>query len=532
MGYNKFITKTGNTLLDLTDATVEANNLTKDIVAYDKSGNRVIGTLEHRLQEKAATENGVVEADEGFYGLSKVSVNVPKPTGNLEITENGDYDVSEKASVSVNISSDSFTINGIIEEYKVAAGETVNAGDFVEFINQLGGYTLSNSSISNIDACELAVNKVFIAYSSSANSNKGIATILELTESDIIVGNAYNFSSYPVSKVACVTLTENKVLLGYSRYNSSSSRPSATLAIVLTISGNEIIALGAEKEIEEGGNVALVKADATTALLSYASTNGGTVDVGLSINESTITKFNTTGDYYGTYKTKFSRLSDSTAIAATYRYFSPTTYYYFYPVSIGQKSITISSNVYYIEGGGTDYDYAVIRLSDSTFIAIYSDSDTNTNAVLLSVEEGTIVQRHKLTNICDTKIFSEVVGVAVDTNKVIVVGTRSTTDRTGTAVLLTVNNDTITKEDLLTFDTNASSYFKALSLSENKATVFYNNGIGKCITIDSSSGNLEIDNSNMGIRIKPAVSRLHNVGIAKTSGTDGELVEVYCVNNN
>lgn len=61
------------------------------------------------LQEKTATENGEVVADEGYDGLGKVAVNVPipegyiKPTGTKTITENGTHDVSGYASAEVNV---------------------------------------------------------------------------------------------------------------------------------------------------------------------------------------------------------------------------------------------------------------------------------------------------------------------------------------------------------------------------------------------------------------------------------------------
>lgn len=69
------------------------------------------------LQEKTATENGDVTADEGYDGLSKVVVNVPvpdgyvKPDGALTVTANGTYDVTDYASVSVSVS------GGTVEEY-------------------------------------------------------------------------------------------------------------------------------------------------------------------------------------------------------------------------------------------------------------------------------------------------------------------------------------------------------------------------------------------------------------------------------
>lgn len=45
MAYNKFIKKDGTVMLDLTDTTVSAETLSKDITAVDKYGNKIVGTL-------------------------------------------------------------------------------------------------------------------------------------------------------------------------------------------------------------------------------------------------------------------------------------------------------------------------------------------------------------------------------------------------------------------------------------------------------------------------------------------------------
>lgn len=146
MPYNKIIYK-NNTLIDLTGDSVSRETLARGVTAHDKAGNPIVGEANFpiTLQEKSITQNGEYTPDTGYDGFSKVNVNVADipatlqektatpttsqqsitpdsgyeglskvtinaipsqyiiPTGELEITENGSYDVTEKASVKVNV---------------------------------------------------------------------------------------------------------------------------------------------------------------------------------------------------------------------------------------------------------------------------------------------------------------------------------------------------------------------------------------------------------------------------------------------
>lgn len=98
--------------IDTTDANATSSDVLVGKTCY-VNGEKVVGTKVDsgegttiKLQEKTVTDNGTYTADDGYDGLSKVTVNVPKgttPTGTKDITSNGTHDVTNYASVNVNV---------------------------------------------------------------------------------------------------------------------------------------------------------------------------------------------------------------------------------------------------------------------------------------------------------------------------------------------------------------------------------------------------------------------------------------------
>lgn len=179
------------------------------------------------LQDKETTptkEVQVVVADKNYDGLSKVIVNpIPDeyiiPNGELEIIQNGTYDVSSKASAKVNVPMPTGTIditeNGLhnvkdkefanvnVPEKTLGTKTITSNGTYKASDDGLDGYSEVNVSTSGVD-----INEYFSDTISYGNYNNGgwEKSILKFRSPLKVEGtNAdYMFYKYPFSELPLI----------------------------------------------------------------------------------------------------------------------------------------------------------------------------------------------------------------------------------------------------------------------------------------------------------------------------------------
>lgn len=169
-------------------------------------------------------------------------------------------------------------IKGIVEEAK--AKGIVKAGDFVKLINTAGTSEIKENPIQGtfsygIKGVALSENKVFLLFGHNQNALK--AVICDINDKEILMGEVYTIQSgsYAGSynTFDIVKLTENKVFIRYNYYNNGF----LANGTICTISGRNI-SIGTRTQISStkesgrnGGMVALSESKVLNILNEYGA---------------------------------------------------------------------------------------------------------------------------------------------------------------------------------------------------------------------------------------------------------------------
>jgi hypothetical protein len=201
---------------DTSDATATEETILDGFSAY-VNGEKVVGTKTFNLQEKTVkTKQSTVVPDEGYDGLSKVDINIE---GELKITDNGTQDVTNYASVSVEVEKGVFpegelavTENGVHDVTNYASVSVKVAGATGEnllqtFIEKRGMEKLYNyiksddpeilDCLAAVDTSKVTTTNSMFSYSSLACNSIPVFDVSGVTDASYMFAYAEWMTTIP-----------------------------------------------------------------------------------------------------------------------------------------------------------------------------------------------------------------------------------------------------------------------------------------------------------------------------------------------
>jgi hypothetical protein len=463
------------------------------------------------LQTKTAIANGTYTADDGFAGIGEMFVDVPTDT-----TE--EWDGSFTVEGEPTTGDEGLILNGIIKQYKVNAGENVNAGDFVEFVNKWGSGEFSTAS-SHITACKLDENKVLVAYR-DVGSKQGTAVVLTISGTSVTVGTPTVIHSKSTEYIRLATLSNNKVFCAYYAYTNSAYDG---LVSLFTIDGTSISATEGEKLSTSSLVVwsAVALSDSKVLLCTSAGSSVCT------ISGTTITNGTFTTSFKGVSTMSAVALSDS-KVLAVYGDDGNSNYGTAVVLTVNGTSVTVGTKKVFKSAAINGI--SAVALANSKVLVTYCNSDGSIygTAVVLTVNGSTVTvaTAHAFSN----AVTSSPKIIALSENKALVAYRDGS--QYGTAVVLTVDGSTVSNGSSTIFNSGSTAYIDLVAISSNSAFAVYDaDGVSRYTSLVVDGTTITCSDES-GTFVKPATSALVPTGVAKTSGAEGETVEVYCVPTN
>lgn len=470
------------------------------------------------------------------------------PEDEITITENGTYDVSEKNTAIVNVSSGSeenIDANAEVREFELI-GDSVVPGDFITYYNTYSKLNSTSGSCYNHLSCvKLNDTTLFIAHAYGSNY-KLYCTIAALSSSNSII--SYTTHSLNTTEKICYTglsctlIDENKILITHGDYDNKYLYGTIVVVDGTTISSNTTTIIQ-DYEGVCSSRPYCITLDTNKALVAYRESDTYARVCVLSINSTSISKgenssINVSSNGAGKpcYEiVDLIKLSSTKALVVHYGKMlndSPTqllcsivsvsgTNTHCYQASV------ISNNVY-----STLYTACCTLLSDNK-VVVFNEQSNRYYATVLTVGTTTVSQVDYLipTNWRSAAINFESC-VLMNSDKIFVI-----TIIDGIPIYFIIefieDNISCTSCYLLNkINGKQIDNIECVKLDENKILLVHDLGNYLCYTTYDgikvkkyfrSTSNANTTNTN------DVFSEI--IGIAKTGGDASDIIEVYAIPN-
>lgn len=437
----------------------------------------------------------------------------------------------------------SATVNGTLRSYQVNDGAEIEAGDFVEFVHKHGAGEIEANATSRVCARLMPNNRVAVLY--YVNTTYKIA-ILSFNGNSLVTGESYTLPT--ASYAAMDILSENELFVSYTVDSTG------IYSTVLSVSGTTITEKIASTLCENAYTYSALTCDKIAdgkVLLHFVDKHSSTYSDGLSylrievtnstISYGTITEIfrgysNYDSDGYGSeqylnYKPFSAKIANG-VIACSFAYqYSYNNQY----VSSGQShsGSKYYTNIYitkftdgnYTTGIGTAFsgscESIVIASINDTRIAIASSSKLYTYDL-----SGTVLSRKGYVSVKSTlnNLGKSAMTLASENKLIFCTGSTFRVYNVASSTPALLYSATIPM-------TGTTNHVSVVPYSETSGLIVREGSTCSFMVYElTDTGVTFISNTNTtnGTFIKPATSSLYNVGVAKSAGTAGQTIQVYC----
>lgn len=455
-------------------------------------------------------------------------VKITDKSGIVLQTANKHLDDDVFVTVDESIMGGGVEINGLIEEYKVYAGETINAGDFVDFITNVFKQLNSTkqSYYSSTASCVLLEpNKVFIAHGYN-NTAYLAGTIIQINGTEMTATTTkLDSTTYSMlMSSSCVLLEPNKVFIAHGYGNGSAY----LYGTIVTIDGTTMTATSTQLDSTTysgyGQSCVLLEPNKVFIANQYSSDKylyGIIVEIDGTSMTATLKKLNSSSN--SCYYVPSCVLLENNKVFIAHAFASENLYGTI--VTIDGTNMTTTSNKLDSKSNACSFygPSCVLLESNKVFIGV-----TYTNFSYLA---GVIVEINGTEMTATTKQFYNEDYVSyrylvkcclLDSNKVIMLHKYSQEELFALTVVK-IDGTNMTAETTILDSVNSMGYPVCAFLESNKVLITKGTGSYSYLSAYIYFGNQakQPAKTTLGKTIK---------GIAKTGGTEGQTIQVYVPN--